>query len=181
MLHTMFKVQSIHLQAALWMGMSLSQIKKIPSFWEWPPPPLGITEVPGVYFFHLFYVWVSFFHPSRTSLFVFFSSHVGQVFFSLLCAGQVFFLTFEWVKFFFFFFYKNFLLPPLKSNGASLKSLEPQQRSFASYTYLKCVLSTQVGVCTPPSKSVLHKWDFPRPTACMGSSKQLKHVKAKHR
>ena len=39
MLHTMFEVQSIHLQAALWMGMSLSQIKKIPSFWEWPPPP----------------------------------------------------------------------------------------------------------------------------------------------
>ena len=38
MLHTMFEVQSIHLQAALWMGMSLSQIKKIPSFWEWPPP-----------------------------------------------------------------------------------------------------------------------------------------------
>ena len=29
--HTMFEVQSIHLQAALWMGMSLSQIKK-PSF-----------------------------------------------------------------------------------------------------------------------------------------------------
>ena len=37
MLHTMFEVQDINLQAALWMGMSLSQIKKIPSFWEWPP------------------------------------------------------------------------------------------------------------------------------------------------
>ena len=30
-----------------------------------------------------------FFHPTRTSFF--FSSHVGQVFFSLLCVGQVFF------------------------------------------------------------------------------------------
>ena len=117
MLHTMFEVQSIHLQAALWMGMSLSQIKKIPSFWEWPPPPLGITEVPGVYFFPFFYVWVSFFF-TRAGQF-FFSSHVGQVFFFLLCVGQVFFFFLP-LSGSSFFFYKNFLLPPpLKSNGAS--------------------------------------------------------------
>ena len=58
-----------------------------------------------------------FFHPTRTSFF-FFSSHVGQVFFfSFYVWVKFFFFTFEWVK---FFFYKNFLLPPLKSNGASL-------------------------------------------------------------
>ena len=34
------------------MGMSLSQIKRIPSFWEWPPPPLGILRS-QVYFFPL--------------------------------------------------------------------------------------------------------------------------------
>ena len=88
MLHTVFEVQSIHLQAALWMGMSLSQIKKIPSFWQWPPPPLGITEVPGVYFFPFFYVWVSFFFTRAGQVFFCFPSHVGQVFFFLLCVGQ---------------------------------------------------------------------------------------------
>ena len=95
--------------------------KRYPPFESGLPPPLGITEVPGVYFFPLLLcVGKFFFHPSRTSFF-FSSSHVGQVFFSLLCVGQVFFFfTFEWVR---FFFYKNFLLPPLKSNGVSLKDL----------------------------------------------------------
>ena len=116
MLHTMFEVQSIHLQAALWMGMSLSQIKKIPSFWQWPPPPLGITEVPGVYFFPFFYVWVSFFFTRAGQVF-FFPSHVGQVFFSFY-VWVIFFLPLSGPS---FFFYKNFLLPPpLKSNCASL-------------------------------------------------------------
>ena len=41
MLHTMFEVQSIHLQGALWMGMSLSQIKKI-----YPPFESGLPPSP---------------------------------------------------------------------------------------------------------------------------------------
>ena len=58
MLHTMFEVQSIHLQAALWMGMSLSQIKKIPSFWEWPPPSPRNNWGPRCTFFPFFIVFV---------------------------------------------------------------------------------------------------------------------------
>ena len=58
MLNTMFEVQSIHLQAALWMGMSLSQIKKIPSFWEWPPPSPRNNWGPGCTFFPFFIVFV---------------------------------------------------------------------------------------------------------------------------
>ena len=57
MLHTMFEVQSIHLQAALWMGMSLSQIKK-PSFWEWPPPSPWNNWGPRCTFFPFFIVYV---------------------------------------------------------------------------------------------------------------------------
>ena len=60
----------------------------------------------------------------------FFFTRPGQVFFFFFPCGSSFFFSFYvWVKFFFFlplsgssfFFYKNFLLPPLKSNGASLK------------------------------------------------------------
>ena len=58
MLHTMFEVQSIHLQAALWMGMSLSQIKKIPSFWEWPPPSPRNNWGPRCTFFPFFIFFV---------------------------------------------------------------------------------------------------------------------------
>ena len=105
MLHTMFEVQSIHLQAALWMVMSLSHIKKIPSFWEWPPTSLRNNWRPRCVIPPLLCVGkVFFFYPSRTC---------GSSFFLLLCVGKFFFFyfTFEWVKFFFFFFYKNFLLP----------------------------------------------------------------------
>ena len=67
-----------------------------------------------------FYVWVSFFFTRSGQVFFFFPSHVGQVFFFLLCVGQVFFfLPLSGSS---FFFYKNFLLPPLKSNGASLSA-----------------------------------------------------------
>ena len=58
MLNTMFEVQSIHLQAALWMGISLSQIKKIPSFWEWPPPSPRNNWGPRCTFFPFFIVFV---------------------------------------------------------------------------------------------------------------------------
>ena len=54
----MFEVQSIHLQAALWMGMSLSQIKKIPSFWEWPPPSPRNNWGTRCTFFPFFIVFV---------------------------------------------------------------------------------------------------------------------------
>ena len=196
MLHTMFEVQSIHLQAALWMGMSLSQIRKIPSFWEWPTPSPRNNWGPRCTFSPFFIVFVKdlilgnwlqkrapkargklsvkrecrrreslpeaqeiprsgetnsqflalnsckahtssiscsylvcdtdylllcvgkfFFHPTRT------------IFFFFPCGSSFFFPFYVWVKFFFFlplsgssffFFYKNFLLPPLKSNGASL-------------------------------------------------------------
>ena len=58
-----------------------------------------------------------FFHPTRTSFFFFLPMWV-KFFFFLLCVGQVFFfLPLSGSS---FFFYKNFLLPPLKSNGASL-------------------------------------------------------------
>ena len=103
MLHTMFEIQSIHLQAALWMGMSLSQINKIPSFWEWPPPPLGIPEVPGVYFFPLLLCVGKFFSPEQDK--GFFPSHVGQVFFPSMCV--------EWVKY--FFFLQKLPAPPPRS------------------------------------------------------------------
>ena len=183
----MFEVQSIHLQAALWMGMSLSQIKK-PSFWEWPPPSPRNNWGPRCTFFPFFIVFVKdsilgnwlqkrapeaqgksslpeaqeiprsgetnsqflalnsckahtssiscsylvcdtdylllcvgkfFFHPTRTSFFFFFLPMWVKFFFFLLCVGQVFFfLPLSGSS---FFFYKNFLLPPLKSNGASLR------------------------------------------------------------
>ena len=144
MLHTMFEVQSIHLQAALWMGMSLSQIKKTPSFWECPPPSLGITEVPGVYFFPLllcvgkFFFFFFFFSPEQDKFF--FSSHVGQVFFFLLCVGQVFFFFFFyfWVgQVFFFFFTKTSCSPPLlKSNGASLNAIRFVNMHFIDSAFL---------------------------------------------
>ena len=54
----MCEVQSIHLQSALWMGMSLSQIKKVPSFWEWPPPSPRNNWGPRCTFFPLFIVFV---------------------------------------------------------------------------------------------------------------------------
>ena len=53
----MFEVQSIHLQAALWMGMSLSQIKK-PSFWKWSPPSPRNNWGPRCTFFPFFIVFV---------------------------------------------------------------------------------------------------------------------------
>ena len=59
MLHTwMFEVQSIHLHSALWMGMSLSQIKKIPSFWEWPSPSPRNNWGPRCTFLPFFIVFV---------------------------------------------------------------------------------------------------------------------------
>ena len=188
----MFEVQSIHLQAALSMGILLSQIKK-PFFWEWPPPSPRNNWGPRCTFFPFFIVFVKdsilgiwlqkraaeargksslpeaqeiprsgetnsqflalnsckahtssiscsylvcdtdylllcvgkffFFHPTRTSFFFFLPMWV-----------KFFFSFHVWVKFFFFsplsgssfFFYKNFLLPPLKSNGASLKAGHPR-------------------------------------------------------
>ena len=103
MLHTMFEVQSIHLQAALWMGMSLSQIKKIHSFWEWPPPSLRNNWGPRCVLFPLLlYVGKFFFSPEQDKFF--FSSHVGQVFFFFfLYVGQVFVFFFLWVGQVFFF------------------------------------------------------------------------------
>ena len=200
----MFEVQSIHLQTALWMGMSLSQIKKIPSFWEWPPPSPRNNWGPRCTFFP-FIVFVKdsilgnwlqkrapeargkssakrerrrreilpeaqeiprsgetnsqflalnsckahtssiscsylvcdtdylllcvgkffFFDPTRTSFF--FSSHVGQVFFSFYVWVKFFFFFFlplsGW-SFFFFFLQKLPAPPPLKSNGASLTIIQ---------------------------------------------------------
>ena len=58
MLHTMFEVQSIHMQAALWMRMSLSQTKKIHSFWEWPPPSPRNNWGPRCTFFPFFIAFV---------------------------------------------------------------------------------------------------------------------------
>ena len=63
--------------------------KKIPSFWEWPPPPFGITEVPGVYFFPLHLcVGKFFFHPSRTSFFLFFFPCGSSFFFPSMCGSS---------------------------------------------------------------------------------------------
>ena len=71
-------------------------------------------------FFPFFYVLVIFFFTRAGQVFFFLPMWV-KFFFPSMC-GSSFFLfflfTFEWVKF--FFFYKNFLLSPLKSNGASL-------------------------------------------------------------
>ena len=87
MLHTMFEVQSIHLQAALW-ECHCHRSKRYPPFESGLPHPLGITEVPGVYFFPLLLLYVGkfFFSPDQDKFF--FSSHVGQVFFFLLCVGR---------------------------------------------------------------------------------------------
>ena len=162
----MFEVQSIHLLAALWMGMSLSQIKKIPSFWEWHPPPLGINEVPGVFFFHLllcvgkflfcFVLFCFVFSPEQDKYF-FFSSHVGQVFFYILCVGQVFFFFFFffylWVGQVFLFFVFVFFLPklpapPLKSNGASLIMDYPPTSSLSMLLLLFHNLSSLIASST---------------------------------
>ena len=96
------------------------------SFWEWPPPPYGITEVPGVYFFLPLLccgqVFFFFFKLSRTRFFFFLPTWV-KFFFFLLCVGQVFFyFTFEWVKFF-FLTKTSCTPPPPKSNGASLNTV----------------------------------------------------------
>ena len=115
MLHTMFEVQSIHLQAALWMGMSMSQIKKIPSFWEWPPPSPRNNWCP--LFPLLLCVGKFFFSPEQDKFVFFFLPMWVKFFFFFLCVGQVFFFfTFEWVN----FFLQKLPAPPLKSNGASL-------------------------------------------------------------
>ena len=135
MLHTMFEVQSIHLQAALWMGMSLSQIKKMyPPFESGLPPPLGITEVQVCTFFPFFYEWVSFFFFTRARQVFFLSSHVGQVclfvFFPLLymCGSSFFFFFLPLSRSsFFFFFLQKLPAPPLKSNGASLSRYWPDR------------------------------------------------------
>ena len=139
MLHTMFEVQSIHLQAALWMGMPLSQIRKIPSFWEWPPPSLRNNWGPRFVLFPFFYVWVSFFFTRAGQVF-FFSSHVGQVFF---------FFFYVWVKFFFlplsgssfFFFTKTSCSPPppLRSNGASLNARSANTRKLHRKTLISLI------------------------------------------
>ena len=78
--------------------------QKIPSFWEWPPPPLGITEVPGVYFFPLLLCVGNFFFSPEQDKFFFFLFPCGSsfVFFPSMCGSSFFFFTFEWVKFFFF-------------------------------------------------------------------------------
>ena len=114
----MFEVQSIHLHFG-W-ECHCHRSKRYPPFESGLPPPLGITEVPDVYFFPLLlyvgkFFFFFFFSPEQDKFF--FSSHVGQVFFFLLCVGQVFFFYLCVGQ---VFFYKNFLLPPLKSNGASL-------------------------------------------------------------
>ena len=94
--------------------------KRYPPFESGLPPPLGITEVPGVYFFPLLLcVGKFFFHPSRTSFFLILFPCGSRFFFpSVWVKFFFFFLTFEWVKF--FFFTKTSCSPPLKSNGASL-------------------------------------------------------------
>ena len=205
----------MHLQAALWMKMSLSQIKKIPSFWEWPSPSPRNNWGPRFTFFPFFIVFVKdsilgnwlqkwtpeargksgaklehrrreslpeaqeiprsgetnsqflalnsckahtssiscsylvcdtdylllcvgkfFFHPTRTSFFFFLPMWV-KFFFFLLCVGQVFFfLPLSGSS---FFFYKNFLLPPLKSNGASLNTWD-MANNFFFVNFVKNVL-----------------------------------------
>ena len=61
-----------------------------------------------------------FFSPDQDKFFFFFPCW-SSFFFFLLCVGQgFFFFTFEWVKF--FFLQKLPAPPPLKSNGASLKT-----------------------------------------------------------
>ena len=73
-----------------------------------------------------FYVWVSFFFTRPGQVFFFLPMWVKFFFFFLLCVGQVFFfLPLSGSS---FFFYKNFLLPPLKSNGASLIVPHPRGR-----------------------------------------------------
>ena len=238
MLHTMFEVQSIHLQAALWMGMSLSQIKKIPSFWQWPPPSPQNNWGPTCTFFPFFIVFVKdsildnwlqkrapeargkssakrerrrreslpeaqeiprsgetnsqflalnsckahtsliscsylvydtvylllcvgkfFFHPTRTSFF--FLPMWVKFFFFLLCVGQVFFfLPLSGSS---FFFYKNFLLPPLKSNGASLSAKFVPLKYYTLSSQLQRLASFSVGcsgrrILSPGQINIMRKW-----------------------
>ena len=83
--------------------------KRYPPF-ESGPPLLGITEVPGVYFFPLLLCVGKFFFFTRAGQVSFFFFPCGSsFFFPLLCVGQVFFfLPLSGSSFFF----KNFLLPP---------------------------------------------------------------------
>ena len=67
-----------------------------------------------------FYVWVSFFSPDQDKFFFFFLPMWVKVFFRSMC-GSSFCFLFLPLSGSSFFFYKNFLLPPLKSNGASLR------------------------------------------------------------
>ena len=80
--------------------------KRYPPFESGLPTPLGITEVPGVYFFPLLLCVgkVFFFFV------LFFFLPMWVKFFFVLC-GSIFFFTFEWVKFFFFFFTKTSCSP----------------------------------------------------------------------
>ena len=85
--------------------------KRYPPFESGLPPPLGITKVPGVYFFPLLLcVGKFFFHPSRTSFF--FPPMWVKFFFPSMCGSSFFFFSYLWVGQVFFFFYKNFLRPP---------------------------------------------------------------------
>ena len=78
-----------------------------------------------MYFFPLLLCVGKFFFSPEQDKFFFLPFWVN--FFFLLCAGQVFFFTFEWVKFLFLFLFFLQKLPapppPLKSNGASLKGI----------------------------------------------------------
>ena len=104
MLHTMFEVQSIHLQAVLWMGMSLSQIKKkkkknllLRVASSLPPSrikgPRCVSFFPSsmcgtrVFFFLLLLFF--FFLPEQDNFFPFPCG--SSYFFPLPCVGQVFF------------------------------------------------------------------------------------------
>ena len=111
------KVQSIHLQAALWMGMSLSQIKKIASLWEWPPPSPRNNWGPRCVLFPLpLCVGKFLFSPEQDKFFFFFPCG-SSFFFPSMCGSSIFFFYFYLrvgqVFFFFFFFFLQKLPAPL--------------------------------------------------------------------
>ena len=90
-------------------GNVIVRSKRYPPFESGLPPPLGITEVPGVYFFP-FYVWISFFFHRAGQAFFFFPC--GSSVFFLLRVGQVFYFLLLSGSSFFFFFTKTSCSPP---------------------------------------------------------------------